>query len=105
SPVDGPAFIDIGHGKPVLLLRGGDSTPGIWGAVAPPLAEAMRVIVPTGPADDVAAVQGLLRDAGVDRFAILAHGSGGAVAQQLAAEDDVETLVLIGSPTSETPRD
>jgi len=92
-----PAFHDIGRGRPVLLLRGEDSTPRIWALLAPLLAESMRLIVPTEAAGDRRVVEEMLLEASVDRFAVVSHGAGGAIAQQLAAEGNVDALVLIGS--------
>ena len=95
-----PAFLDIGRGKPLVLLRGDDSSTTLWGSVAPLLAEAMRLIVPNEPVSSASEVETLTRDARVERFAILAHGGAGSVALELAATDVVDAIVLIGAATS-----
>ena len=91
------AFLDIGRGKPLVLLRGDDSSSGMWASVAPLFAEAMRLIVPNATATSAAKVEAILRDARVDRHAILAHGSAGPVAMELAGRDEAEALVLTGA--------
>jgi pimeloyl-ACP methyl ester carboxylesterase len=88
--------VDVGEGKAVVLLHGGSDSEEIWRPIVPMLASAMRVIVPEGD------VRAALDELGVKRFAVITHGEGGAAAQLLAAEDDVDALVLIGSVTSET---
>jgi pimeloyl-ACP methyl ester carboxylesterase len=90
------ASVDVGEGKAVVLLHGDPPSTESWRQLAPVLASVMRVVVPEGD------VRGSLRELGVERFAVIAHGEGGATAQLLAAADDVAALVLIGSVTSET---
>jgi pimeloyl-ACP methyl ester carboxylesterase len=102
---DEPAFLDVGRGKALLLLRGEDSSENVWASFAPLLAEAMRLIVPNAGSSTVTEVEPMLRDAGVERLAVLAHGAAGPVAVELAARDDVDALVLIGAVTSETVTD
>jgi pimeloyl-ACP methyl ester carboxylesterase len=99
---DESSFLDIGRGKPLLLLRGEDSSENVWASFAPLLAEAMRLIVPNAEASSAEEVEPMLRDARVERFAVLGHGAAGPAAVELAARDDVDALVLIGAVTSET---
>jgi len=74
--------------------------------LAPLLATRFRVLVAdlTGVEGDgsraqAAAIRGCLRDLGLDRPALVAHGTGGRVAQVLAfgAGMDVDAVVLLGS--------
>jgi pimeloyl-ACP methyl ester carboxylesterase len=99
---DDAPFLDIGRGKPLLLLRGEDSAEEIWRNVAPLLAEAMRLIVPVEAATSATEIEQVLRDAGVERFAMLAHGSAGPIAFELSARNDVDALVLIGADPSDS---
>jgi pimeloyl-ACP methyl ester carboxylesterase len=89
------ASVDVGEGNAVVLLNGEAASMEVWRPLVPMLASAMRVIVPDGD------VRQALRDLDVERFAVVAQGEGGGVAQLLAAEGDVDALVLIGSVTSE----
>ena len=102
---DEPAFLDVGRGKALLFLRGEDSSESVWASFAPLLAEAMRLIVPNAETTTANEAEPLLRDAGVERFAVLAHGAAGPVAVELAARDDCDALVLIGAVTSEKAAD
>ncbi|MDP9295449.1 MAG: alpha/beta hydrolase [Actinomycetota bacterium] len=88
--------VDVGEGKAVVLLHGESDSEEMWRPIVPMLASAMRAIVPGGD------VRAALDELSIERFAVIAQGEGGAAAQLLAAEDDVDALVLIGSVTSET---
>jgi pimeloyl-ACP methyl ester carboxylesterase len=90
------ASVDVGEGKTVVLLHDASTSEEIWGPLVPMLASLMRVIVPQGD------VRATLEQLGVEGCAVIAHGEGGAAAQRLAAEGNVDALVLIGSVTSET---
>jgi len=100
--VNEPAFLDVGRGKPLVLLRGDDSAPSLWSSVAPLLAEAMRLIVPNAGPATTKEIEPMLAEAGVERFAVLAHGTAGPAAVELAATDVCDALVLIGTTTSES---
>jgi pimeloyl-ACP methyl ester carboxylesterase len=100
-----PAFLDVGRGKALLLLRGEDSSGNLWASFAPLLAEAMRVIVPNAEVSSAQEVEPTLQDADLERFAVLGLGAAGPAAVELAARDDCEALVLIGAVTSETATD
>lgn len=111
--LDGLAWRESGDedAPPVLLLHGFPTSSLLWRGFLPSLAPPMRAIAPDlfgGGASDAqadpsiagqaAAVARLLDRLGVARFAVVAHGHGGAVARALAAARDVPTLVLLDAP-------
>lgn len=105
-----------GAGPPLLLLHGHPQTHAIWHRVAPALARQYTLVLadlrgygdsgkPQGTADhgnysrrtmagDAVAV---MKAAGFDRFAVLAHDRGARVAHRLAADHPqaVERLVVL----------
>ncbi|MCY7397440.1 MAG: alpha/beta fold hydrolase [Sphingomonas bacterium] len=101
---------------PVILLHGFPESHRTWARVAPLLADRLRLIMPDlrgfGDSDrpqDVAAysVDTLIADVfaladalGVDRFALVGHDWGGAVAwaAALRANPRIERLAIINSP-------
>jgi pimeloyl-ACP methyl ester carboxylesterase len=106
------AFVDEGDpdSPPVLLVHGDLTSSFLWRHLVPMLAPWMRAIAPdllghgdSGPADEgdltvagqTAAVRGLLDGLGIERFAAIGHAGGGGIAQRLAVEGRVDTLVLI----------
>jgi 2-hydroxymuconate-semialdehyde hydrolase len=107
------AYHDAGEGAAVLLLHGFPASSWEWRRLFPMLSTRFRVIAPDllGYGDSVASfdeaidptaqaryVRELLDHLGVDRFAAVAQGTGGAVAQLLALEDPrVDALVLLDS--------
>jgi pimeloyl-ACP methyl ester carboxylesterase len=108
------AFLEMGdHDDPaVVLLHGFGSTSHLWRRLAPMFAPWMHVVVPdllgagaSRPNDDAelgliaqtAAIHELLGALGIARLAVVGHGFGGGIAQRLALEADVQTLVLIDS--------
>jgi 2-hydroxymuconate-semialdehyde hydrolase len=107
------AYHDAGEGAAVLLLHGFPSSSWQWRRLFPMLSTRFRAIAPdllgSGmsemPADrplDPAAQAGYVRELldhlELDRFAIVAQGTGGAVAQLLALDDRrVDALVLLDS--------
>jgi pyruvate dehydrogenase E2 component (dihydrolipoamide acetyltransferase) len=110
------AMDDHGQGDPLVLLHGVAASRLIWRRVISPLAERRRVIAvdmpgfgasePAGPgfALDVVAdriVEGL----GLERFDLVGHSLGGAVAVAVAARhpEAVRRLVLV-SPAGLAPR-
>ena len=122
SPVDkrraetsgGPmAYVDAGEGVPVLLLHGFPLSSHLWRSFVPLLAQGSRVLAPDligcgdsrGRADapldlrsQAGYVRELLADLGIESAAVVAHGSGGAIAQMLALDGvDVRAMVLIDS--------
>ncbi len=105
-----------GSGPPLLLLHGHPQTHAIWHKVAPALAEHFTVIAadlrgygdsskPPGGLDHVryskremaADMLALMRAAGHERFAVLAHDRGARVAHRLAMDHPtaVRRLVLL----------
>jgi pimeloyl-ACP methyl ester carboxylesterase len=105
------AVIDVGEGPAVVLLHGFPLSSFLWRRYIPLLAGRFRVIAPdllgAGDSDmpaemplDIRAQSGYVREAlgalEVHRFAVVAHGDGGGVAQRLALEGaGVEAMVLI----------
>ena len=107
------AFVDAGEGEPVLLLHGFPLSSHLWRSFVPLLAQGTRVLAPDllgcgdsgGRADaalDLRSQAGyareLLAELGIESAAVIAHGSGGAIAQALALDGlDVRAMVLIDS--------
>jgi haloalkane dehalogenase len=105
------AFTDVGSGPVVLLLHGFPFWSIQWRHFVPPLAARSRVIVPdllgaggsAMPADrplGLAAQAGYVRELldhlGIERLAIVGHGTGGGVAQLLALDHPgVAAMVLL----------
>jgi 2-hydroxymuconate-semialdehyde hydrolase len=104
------AYLDVGEGPAVVLLHGFPLSSYMWRRLVPALATAHRVVAPDllglGDSDkpvdaalDLRAqaryVGSLLDGLGIDRFAVIGHSGGGGVAQLLAADRGVDTLVLI----------
>ncbi|HWC70548.1 MAG TPA: alpha/beta hydrolase [Actinomycetota bacterium] len=109
------AFLDEGHGPPVLLLHGFPLWSWQWREYVPLLAARFRVIAPdlpgagrSVPAEHVAldlttqaaGVRELLAGLDIERFAVVAHGAGAGVAQLLAlGGDGVDAMVLLDAAT------
>lgn len=106
------AYAEEGHGPAVVLLHGFPTSAHLWRDLLPLLAPRCRAIAPdligygssskpSGASLGVEAQAGyvreLLRSLGVDRFAAVGHGAGGAVAQLLAFDGVVDVLVLVNS--------
>jgi len=108
------AYRDLGDPEDpaVLLLHGFPASSYLWRNVAPLLEPWMRVIAPdllgAGDSDkppdaqlgieaQARYVRELLGSLGVSSFAAIGQGLGGGVAQLLALEGGVRTLVLIDS--------
>jgi pimeloyl-ACP methyl ester carboxylesterase len=116
------SFVDVGDGRPVVLLHGFPLSSHLWRHIVPQLATRMRVIAPDLPGcgDSTAApnaaldlraharyVAELLDGLGVGSFAVVGHGGGGGVAQILAADRaeadaPVDAMVLIDSATADS---
>lgn len=103
------AYVDRGGGRPVVLLHGFPTTSALWSAVAPAVAGQFRVIapdlvgygasskpdhLPLHPRAQAGYVGELLRSLDVERFAVVGHDLGGAVAQLLALEGGVDAMAL-----------
>ena len=109
------AYTDAGDGPPVLLLHTVPLWSLQWRRYVPQLAARHRVIAPDllgagdsemptgaplGPRAQAGYVRELLMHLGIDRFAVVGHGVGGAVAQLLALETNgVDAMVLIDAPS------
>jgi 2-hydroxymuconate-semialdehyde hydrolase len=104
------AFVDEGEGPAVLLLHGFPTSSHLWRREIPLLASRMRVIAPDllgygqsdHPADadlsmtaQAGAIRQLLDHLGLTEFAVAGHDLGGVVAQLLALEGGVRTMVLL----------
>jgi pimeloyl-ACP methyl ester carboxylesterase len=112
SVTDGEiAYLDVGEGPAVVLLHGFPLSSVQWRDLTPLLAARFRVIAPdllgSGTSDKPAAVplgasaqagrvRELLTNLDIDRFAIVAHGTGGVIEKLLALDGDgVEAMVLL----------
>jgi pimeloyl-ACP methyl ester carboxylesterase len=89
--------------RPVLLLlhdegRSSDQ----WGEFVPLFESRFRVIAPDVPPGDpgtrVAAARGAV---GGERFGVIGHGTGGALAQELAQGGGVDAMVLLDAPRAD----
>jgi 2-hydroxymuconate-semialdehyde hydrolase len=103
------AYVDEGDGPPVVLLHGFPSSSARWRGLVPLLAGRMRVIAPDmlgyGESDKPDAdltmtaqagyVRELLGRLGIGDVAVVGHDLGGAVAQLLAMDGRVRTLLLL----------
>jgi 2-hydroxymuconate-semialdehyde hydrolase len=112
------AYVDEGSGPAVVLLHGFPTSAHLWRDLAPMLAPRFRTIAPdligygdsvkppTAPIDleaQAGYVRELLRQLGVDEFAVVGHGIGGGVAQRMALDDGGGPLVLAASITYGSP--
>ena len=104
------SYVDEGDGPAVVLLHGFPTHADLWRNLAPLLAPRFRVVAPDllgygdsgkpGDADlSIAAQAGYVRELlerlGIQEFAAVGHGAGGGIAQLLALEGLVRTLVLL----------
>jgi 2-hydroxymuconate-semialdehyde hydrolase len=104
------AYVDQGQGPAVVLLHGFPTSSFLWRREIPLLASRMRVIAPDmlgygrsekpNDADltmraQARYVRELLDQLGIAEFAVVAHDLGGVVAQLLALEGGVRTMVLL----------
>ncbi|HEX9377831.1 MAG TPA: alpha/beta hydrolase [Actinomycetota bacterium] len=105
------AYLDAGDGPAVVLLHGFPTSSHLWRHVVPEVVRAgMRAIVPdqlgfgaSDKPDGVALhpraqagyVRELLGVLGIDRFAVVGHDLGGAVAQLMALEGGAEAIALV----------
>lgn len=107
---------DHGDGEPLVLLHGVATSRLIWCRVAEPLARGRRVIAvdvpgfgqsaPVGPGFELEQVADQLVDGlGLERFDLVGHSLGGAVAVATAARhpEAVRRLVLV-APAGLAPR-
>ncbi|HEX2032421.1 MAG TPA: alpha/beta fold hydrolase [Actinomycetota bacterium] len=104
------AYVDAGEGVPVLLLHGFPTSAHLWRRLVPMLTPAFRAIAPdllgygdsAKPVDvelhiraQARYVRELVEHLGADDIAVVGHDIGGGVAQLLAMDGGVRTLVLI----------
>jgi 2-hydroxymuconate-semialdehyde hydrolase len=106
-------YADEGEGPAVVLLHGFPTSSHLWRDLVPILAPRFRAIAPdllgyghsSKPEDpsaltiraQAAHVRELLDRTGIDEFAVIGHDIGGGIAQLLALEGGVGTVVLIDS--------
>ncbi len=83
-------YSDQGRGEAVVLLNGWPTDSFLWRRLTPMLALRFRTIVPDLISGDIREqadrVRGLLQRLRIERYAVIAHSHGGAVAQSLALE-------------------
>jgi len=107
------AYLDEGDGPPAVLLHGFPTSSHLWRDLVPMLAPRFRAIAPDllgyGDSDklgDPSAltitrqagyVRELLDALGLGDPAVIGHDIGGGIAQLLALEGDVRSLVLVDS--------
>jgi pimeloyl-ACP methyl ester carboxylesterase len=104
--VNEPPFEVTGEGEPVVVVPGFPFGGHAFRQLVPLLATRFRVLVADlsgfeehGSRAQAVAIRGRLRDLGIERAALVAHGTGGRIAQALAFEEgtDVDAIVLLGS--------
>lgn len=107
------AYVDEGDGPPAVLVHGFPTSSHLWRDLVPMLAPRFRVIAPdllgygdSDKPDDPAAlsptrqaryVLELLDGLGLDDPALVGHDIGGGIAQLLALDGEVRTMVLVDS--------
>lgn len=108
------AVVDVGdpEAPAVLFLHGYPTSSYLWRDFVPSVATDMRALAidllgagdsgkpadaPLDPGAQARYVREVLGSLGVSRFAVVAHGDGGGIAQILADEGGVQALVLIDS--------
>ena len=101
-----PPFDVTGEGEPVVVVPGFPFGAHAFRQLVPLLATRFRVLLADlsrfeerGSRAQAAAIRGRVRDLGIERAALVAHGTGGRVAQALAFEGgiDADAIVLLGS--------
>ena len=104
------AYLDEGQGPAVVLLHGFPTSAHLWRDLVPMLAPRFRAIAPdllgyghsSKPADvdaltiraQARTVRDLLEHLGIEEFAVVGHDIGGGIAQLLAFDGGVHTMVL-----------
>jgi pimeloyl-ACP methyl ester carboxylesterase len=90
----------------VLLLHDGGRTSDQWREFVPLLESRFRVVAPDLHAGDIEATLdhlGTLLDG--ERCGVIGHGTGGVLAQSLAARGGVHAMVLIDAPRADGVHD
>lgn len=88
----------IGRDPILLLLHDEGRSSEQWKEFVPLLESRFRVIAPDLPADEPAAIDVVRRALGGERCGVIGHGTGGTLAQVLAAEGGVDAMVLLDAP-------
>jgi 2-hydroxymuconate-semialdehyde hydrolase len=112
------AYLDEGDGPPAVLLHGFPTSSHLWRDLVPMLAPRFRAIAldllgygdsdkPEDPSAltitrQAGYVRELLGALGLGDPAVIGHDIGGGIAQLLALEGDVRTLVLVDSIASDS---
>jgi pimeloyl-ACP methyl ester carboxylesterase len=82
----------------LLLLHDAGRSSDQWREFVPLLESRFRVIAPDLPDEARAAVDLVRGKLGDRRFGVIGHGTGGSLAQVLAADGRVEAMVLLDAP-------
>ena len=89
----------------VLLLHEAGRSADQWREFVPLLESRFRVVAPDLPADDDEALDQLEKMLDGERCGLIGHGTGGALAQVLAARGGVDAMVLLDAPRAESLHD
>ena len=85
----------------VLLLHDEGRSADQWRDFVPVLEARFRVLAPDLPRDAGTAIDLVRAALGGDRCGVIGHGTGGSLAQVLAAEGGVDAMVLLDAPRAE----
>ena len=86
----------------VVLLHDAGRAADQWREFVPLLESRFRVVAPDLPPGDVeAALDHVASLLDGERFGVIGHGTGGAIAQALAARGGVDAMVLLDAPHAE----
>jgi len=98
-------FVSSGDGEPVLFVPGFPFGGHVFRRLLAPAEGRFATVAvdfpePAPAREQAEAVRGVLDRLGVERCAVIAHGTGGRVAQALAfdGDDRIDTMVLLASP-------
>lgn len=82
----------------LLLLHDEGRSSDQWKEFVPLLESRFRVIVPDLPGDESAAIGSVREALDGERCGVIGHGTGGRLAQVLAARGGVDAMVLLDAP-------
>jgi pimeloyl-ACP methyl ester carboxylesterase len=83
----------------LLLLHDEGRSSDQWKEFVPLLESRFRVLTPDlPPGDESAAIDAVREALGGERCGVIGHGTGGSLAQVLAAEGGVDAMVLLDAP-------
>jgi pimeloyl-ACP methyl ester carboxylesterase len=86
----------------VVLLHDAGRSAEQWREFVPLLESRFRVVAPDLPAGDLeAALDRVESVVAGDRYGVIGHGTGGALAQSLAVRGGVDAMVLLDAPHAE----